>query len=211
MRFIYCLPILLLSLMLLSGCARYPTGNEGLPAAPAQTIYAEITVKYLIDPTVYYFFAIDTNGISNEGPVPSATGIGFGNGWGVLSPVNPNGPVQQPSFFVQIYNNTASMWRVQPAYLTSGANIGQIGSMTAQSLGQPYRWGFLAQDRTPALSGPILYVEIDTSLLMPPATPANPPYPEIPARSLPGFVNVNWITVQGIPPLPQRYRQSNVI
>ncbi len=144
-----------------------------------------------IDPTVYYFFALDTDGISNEGPVAVTTTTGFGNGWGTLVPVNPNVPVQQPPFFVEIFNGTANMWRVQPV-TTNG-----VTSQVAVSLGPPYRWGILGADRTPQLTGPIVYVEIDASLLVfpvPPATTAPPP----------PFVNVNWITVLGIPTQPQQ-------
>jgi len=171
--------------IVLAGCARSPAGlitNN----APPQTIYSEITVAGNINPTYYYFFAIDTSGNQGEGPIPVTLGTGYGNGWGTLYPVNANGPVQQPSFFVRIYNGTAEEYRVDPT------------TQIANPIGSPYRWQVMAADHTPSQTGPILSVEIDTRQLMPPGT------------ALPAGINVNWITMQTIATSPQNVGVSNI-
>ncbi len=87
MRYMFA-ALALVCLACLAGCARYPTGVV-TSTVPAQTIYSEITVAGNINPAYYYFFAIDTRGISSAGPVPVTIGTGFGNGWGTLSDVSP--------------------------------------------------------------------------------------------------------------------------
>lgn len=178
--------VFILALVLsLAGCARYPSTSV-TNITPAQTIFSEVTVAGNINPAYYYFFAIDTSGNSSEGPVPVTLGTGFGNGWGTLSNVSASANPQQPPFFVEVHNGTAEQFRVDP---TTGI---------ANSLGAPYRWQVLAADNTQALAGPNLTVEVDASLLMPTG------------KTLPSFVNVNWITVQQIAQQPQNISAQTV-
>jgi len=60
--------IILLSLPLLAGCARSPA--QRLDNRPRQRLAMEMRVAGRIDPGLYYFFAIDTNGNLDDGPVP---------------------------------------------------------------------------------------------------------------------------------------------
>ncbi len=181
--------------MFLAGCARSPAGLLA-NNAPAQTIYSEITVAGNINPAYYYFFALDDSGNQGLGPVPVATGTGFGNGWGTLSPVSANTIPTPPPFYVEVHNGTAEQYYEIPII---SPTTGQITGYTAQSAGPPYRWQVMAADNTPALTGPNLSVEVDTSLIMPPGGPA-----------LPAFVNVNWITVQQIAQSPQNIGASQL-
>lgn len=119
--------------IVLSGCARYPTTGEN--TAPPRTLYSEITLRGPINPAYYYYFAVDTDGDAGDGPVPIVSGS-QGNGWGTISGIGPNDPIQQPPFFVQFSNDAIQQYR------------------NGQPIGSPYRYG-LSQDRTQ------LWVEID--------------------------------------------------
>jgi hypothetical protein len=76
--------------LLASGCAKYPPG-EG--AASQRRMQVEILFAEAINPSYYYFLAIDTDGDPTTGPVAVREKPWGGNGW-VLAPL---------SFFVE-YN-----------------------------------------------------------------------------------------------------------
>ena len=177
----YLIGLLLLLLLLIAGCARYPAPGQFGPVVPPRTIYTELTVRgEYVNPSYYYFFAIDTSGNPQAGPVPVTTGTGFGNGWGTLFNTNSNQqqPPRQPPFFVEYHNGTFEQFRVNPATVTD------VSPGIAESLGVPYRAYILDASHTPALRGPIISLEIDTSLLTQPGQP------------LPDTLEVNWITIE---------------
>ncbi len=97
-------------LPLFAGCARFPT-TETPSGAPPRTLYSEITVAGEINPTYYYFLAIDTDGNQVDGPVPVVTGPELGNGWGTISGLGPNDPIQEPPFYVMYHNGTFEQFR----------------------------------------------------------------------------------------------------
>jgi hypothetical protein len=74
--------------LLAGGCARYPPGEE---TASQRRMQVEIFFAEPIDPTCYYFLAIDTDGDPTTGPVAVREKPWGGNGW-VLGPL---------SFFVE--------------------------------------------------------------------------------------------------------------
>ena len=59
---------LVLSLMVV-GCARMPS-TPGGTGAPTRQLIVHFTLAAPVDPALYYFVAIDTNGNPNDGPVP---------------------------------------------------------------------------------------------------------------------------------------------
>jgi len=88
--------------LLIMGCARFPE-NGGPGDIPPVTIYTEITLNGDFNPAYYYFFAVDTDADDANGPVPVVTGPELGNGWGTISGLGPNDPIQEPPFYV-IFN-----------------------------------------------------------------------------------------------------------
>ena len=94
--------LLTVAALLIAGCARYPADGSTTDVPPV-TLYSEITLNGPINPAYYYFLAIDTDDDDGDGPVPVVTGNAPGNGWGTLSGLGPNDPIQEPPFYV-IYN-----------------------------------------------------------------------------------------------------------
>jgi hypothetical protein len=98
------------SMLLLAGCARFPETPAG-STAPANTLVCTMTVLGTINDSYYYFLAIDTDQLSVTGPIPVVTGSELGNGWGTLSNIGPDDPVQQPPFFVMYHDGSFSEFR----------------------------------------------------------------------------------------------------
>lgn len=136
---------ILIGLVLLTGCARFPS-TPGGGLAPTRTLYTRITVNGVINPEYYYYLAIGTDQTGATGPLPVVTGPELANGWGIIGPIGPDSPLRQPPFFVQYHNGQFVQFRTDP---TTGQAV---------PLGQPYRFG-VDQDRKS------LWVEIDQSLL----------------------------------------------
>ena len=112
MRTVYWLSgFVLLFAIVLVGCARFPTGNEVSGNAPPVTIFSTITVAGQIDPSAYYFLALNTDQTNSNGPIPIVTGPQNGNGWGTLSGLGPNDPIVQPPFFVEYNGGTFQEYR----------------------------------------------------------------------------------------------------
>jgi len=88
--------------LLVAGCARFPA-DGGTGDNPPVTIYTEISLNGDYNPAYYYFFAVDTDADDADGPVPVVTGPEYGNGWGTISGLGPNDPIQEPPFYV-IFN-----------------------------------------------------------------------------------------------------------
>jgi len=107
----------LLFVLLVAGCARYPA-SAGPSDLPPVTIHTEITLNGDYNPAYYYFFAVDTNGDDSNGPVPVVAGPEYGNGWGTLSGLGPNDPIQEPPFYVIFNGGSFQEYR-------NGAPIGQ--------------------------------------------------------------------------------------
>ncbi|UCH33695.1 MAG: hypothetical protein JSV65_14145 [Armatimonadota bacterium] len=61
--------VLLFVCILACGCARTPSEFTD-PGAPKRQLIAQFTLAAPADPAFYYFVAIDTNGVSTDGPVP---------------------------------------------------------------------------------------------------------------------------------------------
>jgi hypothetical protein len=59
----------LLLLLLVEGCARMPSTQTN-PGAPTRQLIVHFTLAAPVDPSLYYFIAIDTDGNTNTGPVP---------------------------------------------------------------------------------------------------------------------------------------------
>ena len=119
---------------LLVGCARFPstiTPN----GAPTRTVFSEISVAGTINPSYYYYLALDTDGNSATGPTPVAQGVG----WGVISPTPINQPVALPDFYVVYHGGQFMQYQ------------------NAVAIGPPYR------GETP--DNKHLLVEIDQSLI----------------------------------------------
>jgi len=135
MRAVYWLAGIVLVLTAV-GCARFPTGTEASGAAPPVTLYSKITVAGQIDPSAFYYLAVNTDQTNTNGPIPIVTGPQNGNGWGTLSGLGPNDPVVQPPFFVQYNGGSFQEYR-------NGVPIGA-----------PFRYG-ISDDP------PQLWVEVD--------------------------------------------------
>ena len=127
--------------LLMAGCARFPT-NAVPSDAPPRTLLSEITLRGRLNPDYYYFLALGVDQTRATGPVPVVTGPELTNGWGTISGLAPNQPIQQPPFFVQIHNNSFAQFR-------NGIYVGV-----------PYRY-----EITP--DGMTVRVEIDQRLLDP--------------------------------------------
>ncbi len=134
----------LIVLVLLGGCARYPSDGS-TPDIPPITLRSTITVAGGINPAYYYFLAIDTDNDDGDGPVPVVSGPEQGTGWGTISGLGPNDPVAVPPFFV-VYN---------------GGSFQQYRDN--QPIGRPYRAELSADRRS-------LTVEIDARELVPAGT-----------------------------------------
>ncbi|MHB9132186.1 MAG: hypothetical protein ACYDBB_14015 [Armatimonadota bacterium] len=170
MRIFYWLAVLLV-IPLLAGCARFPS-TVPPDTNPPVTLFSEITVRGQIDPTMYYFLALNTTGNTAIGPIPVVTGPELGNGWGTLSGQGGSGPLVQPPFWVQYHNGAFRMFR-------NGVDIGP-----------PFRGQVLAADGTPSLYGPHIQVEVDIRDIVEPT------------QSLPSILQLNWITDQTIDTSP---------
>ncbi len=145
----------LLLVLLLAGCARYPSQHGIVTAAP-KTMVAEAWVRGKVDPNLFYFLVIDTDGDTTTGPVPVVTGQEYSNGLFILSPTPPGQTIKQPAFYVEYSRRTAGgfqQFRLNPT------------TNTYDALGQPIN-GDITRD------GAGLRVEIDLSLLGTPS-PSN--------------------------------------
>lgn len=143
MRNIVILIIVSFFLLLLIGCARYPST---LPPdnTPERTIYTRIVLNSVAGGAVrassYYFLAVGVDQSSATGPVPVVTGIGNTSGWGTIAPL-PGGQVEEPPFYIVCHNNSFAVYR-QGIYL-----------------GQPFRSGIINNQE--------IWVEFDLELLSP--------------------------------------------
>ncbi|MHB9025691.1 MAG: hypothetical protein ACYC7E_16230 [Armatimonadota bacterium] len=135
MRLLYLILFVPAMAVLFAGCARFPAGGGG-GVAPARTLLSEITVLGSINPTYYYFLAINTDGDPDHGPVPIVTGPELGNGWGTLAGFPPEAYPIEPPFYVEYHNGLFQEYQ------------------NGQPIGQPYR-GEVTQNGTGLL------VEID--------------------------------------------------
>lgn len=130
-------------LLLLSGCARFPS-NLPPTNSPERTIYSSIRLNSAAggaaQASAYYFLAIGIDQSAATGPVPVVTGIGNSNGWGTIAPL-PVGQVQEPPFYIVCHNNSFAMYR-QGIYI-----------------GQPFRSGIVNYNE--------IWVEFDLGLLTP--------------------------------------------
>ncbi len=160
------------------GCARYPSTNSG-STAPARTIYTWIKVVGQINPTYYYFLALDTDGDTGTGPVPIVVGPELGNGWGTISPINPNGTITQPPFFVRYHDGQFMEYQngipIGPPYLYQVTTYDQVSGGTP-SASSKYN---------------VITLEINADDIVPAGT------------ALPSIVQLNWITMQNLTIPPQ--------
>jgi hypothetical protein len=169
--------ILTASLLLLCwitpGCARFPVDQTGT-GSPSRTLSSQITVRGRINPGLYYFLAIDTDGDPSYGPVPVVTGPELGNGWVVIGPSRPTDPVRQPAFYLEYSPDTAGS--PQQFRLNTDTN-------TYIPLGSPFKWQVSSDYTT-------LSVEIDESLLI------------ASGQTSPTRIQINWITMdtKDLPP-----------
>jgi len=108
----FCLLLCLLAAA--AGCARMPS-NGGGPNAPTRQLIIHFTLAAPVDPSLYYFIAIDTNGNPNDGPVPivanpsapiPATGV----------PLIISNSDQPPPFYLQ-YSRSAFAQYQYPNYI----------------------------------------------------------------------------------------------
>ncbi|MHB0936479.1 MAG: hypothetical protein ACYDCO_08455 [Armatimonadota bacterium] len=102
--------ISLFIVVLLAGCARYPA-DQGPSDIPPVTITTEITLDGDYNPAYYYFFAIDTDADDADGPVPVVTGPELGNGWGTISGLGPDDPIEEPPFYVMFNGGSFQQFR----------------------------------------------------------------------------------------------------
>ena len=108
---------ILIVAFLLAGCARYPSNQEPNDIPPV-TLTTHITLDGDYNPAYYYFFAVDTDADDVDGPVPVVTGPELGNGWGTISGLGPNDPVEEPPFYVMFNGGSFQQFR-------NGEPIGQ--------------------------------------------------------------------------------------
>lgn len=108
---------ILVAVLLLAGCARYPSDQEPTDIPPV-TLTTRITLDGEYNPAYYYFFAVDTDADDADGPVPVVTGPELGNGWGTISGLGPNDPIEEPPFYVMFYGGSFQEFR-------NGEPIGQ--------------------------------------------------------------------------------------
>ena len=112
--------LLMVILILVAGCARFPADSGG-SNAPARTLYSRVMINNeaggVLRPSNYFFLAIGVDQTSGTGPVPVVTGIGSTNGWGTIAPL-PGGRVEEPPFYIVYHNNSFAMYR-------NGSYIGQ--------------------------------------------------------------------------------------
>lgn len=171
--------LLLIFPIILAGCARYPV-TPVVNNAPPRTVYSEIAVAAgQFNTNDYYFFAVGTDQTNATGPLPVVTGTELGNGWGIIGPLAPSQPVEQPPFYIQYFNGTFSEWRLAPP-ATPGA------TPQYQFISAPYRYGLVPRD-----DGEHLYVEFNQEDITGPGNP------------IPQFIQFNWITMQQIATKPQ--------
>lgn len=119
--------------LLATGCARYP------PEAIVQQfnlLIMDFSVAGKINPDYYYYWAIDTAGRSDSGPLPVIQGPFFGNGWGTGSITH----------YVEFHHNQFRVFRFRS----------EPEKNEVQELGPPYN---------SALRGDGLRVELDLETL----------------------------------------------
>ncbi|MCS7223316.1 MAG: hypothetical protein NZ959_01965 [Armatimonadetes bacterium] len=98
----------------MTGCAKFP--ETRLPPASQDRLTVTLTYAAALDPSFYYFIAIDDDGNPDTGPLPALTRP-WGNGW-----VVPESRDSRCRFFVQYLQNTAAMFRLDtfvPPFTTS--------------------------------------------------------------------------------------------
>jgi len=135
---------ILIVILLLAGCARYPS-NQGPNDIPPVTITTQITLNGDYNPAYYYFFAVGTDPTNVTGPVPVVTGPELGNGWGTISGLGPDDPIQEPPFYVMFNGGSFQEFR------------------NGQPIGQPFR-GEVQNNNT-------IVLEIDARDLVPTGDP----------------------------------------
>lgn len=108
------LPILII--MLISGCARYP--SVVIPVNPgAFKLKCEMRVRGKINPASYYFLVFDNTADPNIGPVPvgtapnAADAAKYGDAWSILGPVAPGANINRPAFYVEYSPQTGGAFR----------------------------------------------------------------------------------------------------
>lgn len=93
---------LCLIILLLSGCARFPSGGSS-GDRPARTLYVSVTMLGPMQPGYRYYLAIGIDQNNTTGPVPVvADGT---TGWGTISNSNP---AELPPYFVRYWGASAS-------------------------------------------------------------------------------------------------------
>ncbi len=101
-------------LFLIAGCAKFPEAPT--PRASPDRLIVTLTYAAPLEPSYYYFIAIDDDGDPGTGPLPALTRP-WGNGW-----VVPESRDSRCRFFVQYLQNQSAMFRLDtftPPFTTS--------------------------------------------------------------------------------------------
>jgi len=104
-----------IGLVALAGCAKFPEQPIALPSR--DRLVVTLTYAANIDPTAFYYIAIDDDGDPTTGPLPALTRP-WGNGWGVPLDQRLGSRIH---FFVEIVRQSAQVFRItrfEPPYPT---------------------------------------------------------------------------------------------
>ncbi len=109
--------IFLITALIISGCARYPS-TVVIPVTPGGfRMKSEIYVRGKINPASYYFFVLDNSADPNIGPVPVGTAPNsadiakYGDAWSILGPVGVGADIYRPNFYVEYSQQTGGAFR----------------------------------------------------------------------------------------------------